>query len=49
MKRIATVMVLSLALLALGKFSPLATQWPHCAADEGDDGGDDDGDGDSGA
>ncbi len=49
MKRIATMMVLSLTLLALGKFSARATHWQHCVADEGDDGGDDGGDEDSGA
>ena len=44
MKRIANVMVLSLALLAYGKFSPLGTHWRHVVADQGGDSGDDSGD-----
>ncbi|MFI5394702.1 MAG: hypothetical protein ACHQ9S_04145 [Candidatus Binatia bacterium] len=49
MKRVATVMVLSLVLLAFGKFSPLATHCQQAVADNGGDSGDDDGDEDSGA
>ena len=51
MKRIATVMVLSLTLLAVGKFSQFDThrRQPVAADDSGGDSGDDgDGDDDSG-
>ena len=44
MKRTATVMVLILALLMLGKFSPLGTHWRQVVADQGGDSGDDSGD-----
>ncbi len=48
MKRITTVMILALALLAIGKFSPLVNHWRQVVADQsgdsGDDVGDDDGD-----
>jgi hypothetical protein len=51
MKRLATVMVLGIALLAIGKSSPLGADWRQVVADEGGDSGDngsnDDG-GDSG-
>jgi len=49
MKRIAMLMILTCALVALGSFSPVATHWGHTAlaCDGGGDGGDG-GDGDSG-
>jgi len=49
MKRIATVMALTLAVAAFGKFSPVGKHRPQVIADEGDggdDGGSDDGGGD---
>ena len=49
MKRIATAMVLALALMAVGKFSPLGAHWRQIVADEEGDGGggdEDDGGGD---
>jgi hypothetical protein len=48
MKRLATMVVLGIALLAIGKFSPLGTHWQHVVADEGDDGGDNGGSDDGG-
>jgi hypothetical protein len=48
MKRLATVIVLGIALLAIGKYSPLFAHWGHVVADEGGDNGDDDDGGDSG-
>lgn len=44
MERIAKVMVVSLALLALGKLCPLGTHWRHVVADQSGDSGDDSGD-----
>lgn len=44
MKRIAKVMVVSLALLALGKLCPLGTHWRHVVADQSGDSGDNSGD-----
>ena len=44
MKRIATAVVLSLALLAFGKFSAVGTHWQQVVADQGDDSGNDGGD-----
>ncbi len=41
MKRTATVMVLGLTLLAVGKFSPLASHWGQVVVDQGGDTGDD--------
>lgn len=48
MKRLATVMVLGIALLAVGKYSPLFAHWGHVVADEGGDSGDNGGDDDGG-
>jgi len=48
MKRLATVMVLGIALLAIGKFSPLGAHWRQVVADEGGDSGDNGGSDDSG-
>jgi len=51
MKRLATVMVLGIALLAIGKYSPFFAHWGQVVADEGGDSGDngdDDDGGDSG-
>jgi len=49
MRRIATAMVLALALMAVGKFSALGAHWRQAvAADEGDSGGGDEDDGGGG-
>lgn len=50
MKRLATVIVLGIALLAIGKYSPLFAHWGQVVADEGGDSGDsgDNGDDDGG-
>ena len=49
MRRIAMLMLVGVALMALGSFSPFGAQWGHPAVAEegGDEGsGDEDGDGD---
>ncbi len=47
-RRIAVVMLLSCALTALAKFSPIGSHWGQAYADDSGDSGDDDGDEDSG-
>ncbi len=44
MKRIATVMLFSAALIVLAKYSPIGRHWGQAYADDSGDSGDDDSD-----